>query len=56
VQKGGPAPALDGVSRPYEEVYYQYAAEAKEAMGRSPLPERMQGLVEQYFQEIQPNP
>ncbi|TCZ73559.1 hypothetical protein E0485_20855 [Paenibacillus albiflavus] len=56
VQKGGTSPMVDGVSRPYEEVYNQYAAEAKDALNRAPLPERMQGLVEQYFLEIQPNP
>lgn len=56
VQKGGTSPTIDGVSRPYEEVFNEYAAEAKESLNRAPLPERMQGLVEQYFLEIQPNP
>jgi len=37
-------------------VYRDYAAAAKDALGRSPLPKSMQGLVERYFQEIQPNP
>lgn len=55
VQKGGTSPMIDGVSRPYEEVYNEYATEAKDALNRAPLPERMQGLVEQYFLEIQPN-
>jgi hypothetical protein len=55
VQKGGSSPMIDGVSRPYEEVYNEYATEAKDALNRAPLPERMQGLVEQYFLEIQPN-
>lgn len=54
VQKGGKSPVLDGVSRPYEEVYSDYAAEAKRSLERKDLPQRMQGLVERYFTEIDP--
>lgn len=54
VQKGGKSPVFDGVSRPYEEVYSDYAAEAKESLQRSDLPQSLQGLVESYFTEIDP--
>jgi hypothetical protein len=55
VMQGGPAPAVDGVSRPYEEVYTDYAAEATRSLNRSQLPSSMQQLVRDYFTEIQPN-
>lgn len=54
VQKGGKSPVFDGVSRPYEEVYSDYAAEAKESLKRSDLPQSLQSLVESYFTEIDP--
>ncbi|WP_172197724.1 phage tail tape measure protein [Saccharibacillus qingshengii] len=53
-QTGGVSPTIDGVSRPYEEVYGEYSERAKESLGRSDLPQSMQGLVESYFTEIQP--
>ncbi|GIO51906.1 phage tail tape measure protein [Paenibacillus cineris] len=56
VQKGGVAPGVEGASRPYEEVYKEYEAEAKKSLGRSDLPQQMQGLVEEYFTGINPNP
>jgi len=46
---------IDGMTRPYEEVYSEYAAEAKQSLGRSSLPASMQDKVKQYFDEIQPN-
>lgn len=54
VQKGGKSPVFDGVSRPYDEVYSEYAAEAKRSLERSELPQSMQSLVESYFTEIDP--
>ncbi len=53
-QTGGVSPTIDGVSRPYEEVYGQYSERAKESLGRSQLPQSVQGLVESYFTEIRP--
>lgn len=54
VSQGGAAPAMDGASRPYEDVYADYAAEASSALNRSDLPQHMQNLVRDYFLEIQP--
>jgi hypothetical protein len=54
VQKGGKSPVFEGVSRPYDEVYSDYASEAKRSLERSELPQSMQGLVERYFMEIDP--
>ncbi|RIX51736.1 hypothetical protein D3P08_15045 [Paenibacillus nanensis] len=54
-QSGGQSPMIDGTTRPYEEVYSEYAAEAQESLGRSQLPASMQDKVKQYFDEIQPN-
>ncbi|WP_018752951.1 hypothetical protein [Paenibacillus sanguinis] len=54
VQKGGQGPVFDGASRPYEEVYSDYEAEAKRALNRGELPQSLQGLVESYFTEIDP--
>ena len=51
----GPAPAADGVARPYEEVYAEYAAEAVRSLDRTPLPQSVQQLVRDYFTEIDPN-
>ncbi|TXK77117.1 hypothetical protein [Paenibacillus sp. N3.4] len=54
VSQSGSAPALDGASRPYEDVYADYAAAASKALNRSELPANMQNLVRDYFLEIQP--
>lgn len=54
-QTGGQSPMLDGMTRPYEEVYNEYAAEAKQSLERSELPAGMQEKVKQYFEQIQPN-
>ncbi|UKS30310.1 hypothetical protein LOZ80_15770 [Paenibacillus sp. HWE-109] len=54
VSQGGKAPAIDGASRPYEDVYAEYAAEASGALNRSELPQHMQNRVRDYFLEIQP--
>ncbi|PAD77610.1 phage tail tape measure protein [Paenibacillus campinasensis] len=56
VQKGGVSPTVPGTARPYEEVYRDYEIEARKSLNRSQLPEQMQGLVEAYFIEINPNP
>lgn len=56
VQKGGISPTIPGVARPYEEVYREYEMEARKTLDRSQLPDQMQGLVEAYFIEINPNP
>lgn len=53
-QTGGVSPTVDGVSRPYEEVYSEYSERAKDSIGRSDLPQSVQGLVESYFTEIRP--
>lgn len=53
-QTGGVSPTIDGVSRPYEEVYSEYSQRAKDSLGRSDLPQSVQGLVESYFTEIRP--
>lgn len=53
-QKGGTSPTIDGVSRPYDEVYGEYSQRAKDSLGRSDLPQSVQGLVESYFTEIRP--
>ncbi|MGG4147052.1 phage tail tape measure protein, partial [Paenibacillus algorifonticola] len=54
-QTGGKSPMIDGMTRPYEEVYSEYATEAKKTLGRSQLPQAMQDKVKQYFDNIQPN-
>lgn len=55
VLQGGSAPAIDGASRPYEDVYAEYQTEATKSLDRSQLPQTMQQLVRDYFTEIQPN-
>lgn len=55
VQKGGVSPMIDGATRPYEEVFTEYANEAKSSLNRSQLPQNVQNLVRDYFTEIQPN-
>ncbi|RAV19750.1 hypothetical protein DQG23_17550 [Paenibacillus contaminans] len=54
-EKGVPVPVAEGESRPYEEVYTEYAAEATRTLDRSELPQSVQSLVRSYFTEIQPN-
>lgn len=53
---GGPAPASGGSSRPYQEVYAEYEAQASQVLGRSQIPESMKDLVRDYFTEINPSP
>ncbi|MCL6456767.1 MAG: hypothetical protein K6T85_02055 [Gorillibacterium sp.] len=53
-QKGGSAPAIDGATRPYEEVYRDYETAAKSSLERNPLPQNLQNLVRDYFTEINP--
>ncbi|MFD0711366.1 hypothetical protein [Paenibacillus sp. GCM10027626] len=55
LETGGKSAMVDGGTRPYTEVYGQYATEAKEALTRSQLPQRMQQKVRDYFEQIQPN-
>lgn len=54
-QTGGQSPTIDGTTRPYEDVYSEYAAEAKRSLGRTQLPSSLQDKVKQYFDEIQPD-
>lgn len=54
VMQGGSAPAIAGSSRPYEEVFSEYEASARESIDRSVLPESMKHLIRDYFLEIQP--
>ncbi|GBG09456.1 hypothetical protein PAT3040_04102 [Paenibacillus agaridevorans] len=54
-QNGGQSPMIDGTTRPYNEVYGEYAAEAKRTLGRTQLPASMQDKVKQYFDQIQPD-
>lgn len=56
IQKGGVSPTAPGMSRPYEEVYRDYETEARKTLDRNQLPDQMQGLVEEYFIQINPNP
>lgn len=52
---GDSSPMIDGTTRPYEEVYSEYATEARKSLSRSQLPQSMQDKVKQYFDQIQPN-
>ncbi|MCD1261542.1 hypothetical protein B5M42_022320 [Paenibacillus athensensis] len=52
--QAGSAAGVDGGSRPYEDVYADYAAEASSALNRSELPQNVQNLVRDYFLQIQP--
>ncbi|UJF35101.1 coiled-coil domain-containing protein [Paenibacillus hexagrammi] len=49
ISAGESAPAMDGASRPYEDVYAEYEAEASQSMNRSDLPQQVQSLVRDYF-------
>jgi len=55
IETGGKSPMIDGVTRPYTEVYAEYSSEAKQALGRNQLPQSMQQRVRDYFEDIQPN-
>jgi len=55
IETGGKSPMIDGVTRPYAEVYAEYSSEAKQALGRNQLPQSMQQRVRDYFEDIQPN-
>ncbi|MHA6484306.1 hypothetical protein ACX1C1_20640 [Paenibacillus sp. strain BS8-2] len=54
-QTGGKSPMIDGTTRPYSEVYNDYATEARRSLERSQLPASMQEKVKQYFDQIQPD-
>ncbi|WP_438431668.1 hypothetical protein [Gorillibacterium sp. sgz500922] len=54
VQQGGPAPAIDGTTRPYQEVYRDYETAARSSLERNPLPQNLQNLVRDYFTGINP--
>lgn len=43
-----------GGLRPYDEVFGQYDAEARQSLSRQPLPPALQGLVQRYFSAIDP--
>ncbi|MDN5348245.1 MAG: hypothetical protein PWP65_1809 [Clostridia bacterium] len=45
-----------GAVRPYSEVYAQYTGEARETLGRSPLPPTLENLVWRYFSSLEPVP
>lgn len=48
------APLTTGAVRPYDQVYGQYAAEARQSLSRQPLPSGLQNLVQRYFSAIEP--
>jgi hypothetical protein len=50
----GPVSASD--VRPYDQVYAQYAQEARQSAARQSLPPNVQGLVDRYFGAIAPTP
>jgi hypothetical protein len=54
LQYGGQSPMVDGTSRPYEDVFADYEAAARDSLDRHALPQHMQNLVRDYFIEIQP--
>lgn len=47
-------PLATGAVHPYDQVYGQYAAEARESLARQPLPSGLQSLVQRYFSAIEP--
>ncbi len=55
IEMTGSSPMIDGASRPYEEVFVEYETEARRSLDRNTLPQNMQGLVRDYFTEIQPD-
>lgn len=48
-------PLTVGDVRPYDQVYAQYAREARQATSRQSLPSNVQNLVDRYFGSIAPN-
>jgi len=44
---------LGGV-RPYDEVYGEYEAAARDSLSRQPVPPALQSLVQQYFSALRP--
>ncbi len=49
-------PVTAGDVRPYDQVYAQYAAEARQSAARQQLPPNVQGMVDRYFGAIAPTP
>jgi hypothetical protein len=49
-------PVTPGDVRPYDQVYAQYAAEARQSAARQQLPPNVQGMVDRYFGAIAPTP
>jgi hypothetical protein len=49
-------PVTAGDVRPYDQVYAQYAAEARQSAARQQLPTNVQGMVDRYFGAIAPTP
>ena len=47
-------PVTLGQVRPYDEVYAEYEAAARESLGRGSLPPALQGLVQRYFVSLAP--
>ncbi|HZR98619.1 MAG TPA: hypothetical protein VFE37_07935 [Chloroflexota bacterium] len=50
------APVALGAVRPYDEVYGQYEAAARQSLVRQALPPALQGLVQRYFSALAPEP
>jgi hypothetical protein len=48
------SPLALGAVRPYDEVYGQYEAAARQSLSRRPLPPSLQGLVQRYFSSLAP--
>ncbi|MCU6707202.1 hypothetical protein M6D81_00655 [Paenibacillus sp. J5C_2022] len=54
ISNSGPSIGNEGVSRPYEEVFGEYARQARESLSHSSLPSSMQEKIKRYFEAIQP--
>lgn len=48
------SPVALGVDRPYDEVYAEYEATARQSLARQSLPPPLRGLVQRYFSAIEP--
>ena len=48
------SPVALGADRPYEEVYAEYEATARQSVARQSLPPPLRGLVQRYFSAIEP--
>jgi hypothetical protein len=48
------SPLTRGAVRPYDEVYGEYEAAARQSASRQSLPPALQGLVQRYFSALQP--